>query len=256
MVNTACVGRRRFVSWRAVLRDQLKLLEDLQKVDLELHETEQILSALPEKIRSMKEDVARVETLLDAERARLEDVRLYKEGREEELRQDQDALGKTKAKLSQIRTSKEYMAVQREFDANKKMIGERDEEVSKLKAAIEETQESIAKHEAELEELRTHIAEEEQQTQARIQELEAQVAGTRQERERMADQIEIRLVRKYDQIRRKRQGLAVAPADDGVCSGCHMQLPPQLYNTLHLGGSIEHCPTCRRIVYIPVTDDN
>jgi uncharacterized protein len=35
----------------------------------------------------------------------------------------------------------------------------------------------------------------------------------------------------------------------GTCGGCHMTIPPQLYNILIRGNSIESCPNCHRIIY-------
>jgi predicted nucleic acid-binding Zn-ribbon protein len=34
-----------------------------------------------------------------------------------------------------------------------------------------------------------------------------------------------------------------------------MQLPPQLFNILQRGSTIEHCPSCQRIVYFEEEDE-
>jgi predicted nucleic acid-binding Zn-ribbon protein len=36
---------------------------------------------------------------------------------------------------------------------------------------------------------------------------------------------------------------------NGTCQGCNMNIPPQLYNVLQRGVSIEICPSCSRIIY-------
>ena len=46
-----------------------------------------------------------------------------------------------------------------------------------------------------------------------------------------------------------RRGLAVAPVQNGTCQGCNMNIPPQLFNQLQRGDSIELCATCNRIIY-------
>jgi hypothetical protein len=46
-----------------------------------------------------------------------------------------------------------------------------------------------------------------------------------------------------------RKGLAVVAVKDGTCRGCNMRIPPQLYNVLQRGNSLELCPTCNRIIY-------
>ena len=238
------------------LREQLKLLEELQQVDLQLSETEESLAALPQKLQSLKDDVARVEKLLEAERGQLEEALAYKAGRQQEIKEEQDLLQKTKSKLAAVRTSKEYLAIQREFEANRKMTGEREEEVAKLMEAIEKFQTSIASHEEELQELRSHVEQEEAETEKAVGELQARAKAQRADRDGMAAAIPKSAMRKYDAIRRRRGGKAVVPAARGVCTGCNMQLPPQLYNIIQAGDTIEQCPNCQRIVYFPDPDEN
>jgi len=36
---------------------------------------------------------------------------------------------------------------------------------------------------------------------------------------------------------------------NGTCQGCNMNIPPQLYNQLQRGDTIELCGTCNRIIY-------
>jgi hypothetical protein len=46
-----------------------------------------------------------------------------------------------------------------------------------------------------------------------------------------------------------RRGLALAPVSNGTCRGCNMNIPPQLFNVLQRGTTIETCPYCHRIIY-------
>lgn len=229
--------------------EQLKLLEELQKADLGLQETEEALQSLPVRLKSMQKDVDSVEGLLDGERGQLEEVQRYRAELEQAIRNDQAQLNKAKAKLTQVRTSKEYMAIQREFETNRRLVGEREQEMVKLDQAIEQTKKSIEKHEQELAELRNHVAEEARDTELKLQQLRDSVEEQRGVREVTAGRVKKQLLRKYDQIRRLRGGVAVVQAEGGVCTGCRMHLPPQLYNLLQRFDSVEQCPTCQRIVY-------
>ena len=44
-------------------------------------------------------------------------------------------------------------------------------------------------------------------------------------------------------------GVGVAAVRRAVCQGCHMNIPPQLYNELQRRDSIKNCPLCHRIIY-------
>jgi predicted nucleic acid-binding Zn-ribbon protein len=200
----------------------------------------------------MKDDVQRIEAILGEEREQLQETQAYKSELEDAQAHDRDLLAKTKSKLASIRTSKEYMATQREFETNRKLTSDREDEISKLDVAIKEKEAVIAEKEQQLDELRSHVADEAKETEGRLVDIEATAKGQRAVREQKSEAIQKGLLRKYDRIRRVRQGTAVVPATDGVCTGCRMQLPPQLYNILQRQESIEQCPNCQRIVfYVP-----
>ncbi len=230
------------------MREQLKLLEELQQIDAKLQEIESALSSLPAKLESLKEDVGRVEGLLQGERQQLAEVVHYKEERETSVKADHDQINKSKAKLSQVRNSKEYMASQRELEITRKSASEREEELIKLMEAIEQFQCSIEVHEEELKALKDHVIEEEKETAEKIALLERAKKEQHVERDRMAATIQKDVLSKYEMIRRRR-GLAVVAARHGVCSGCNMHVPPQLSNILQGGNTIEYCPSCQRIIY-------
>ncbi len=230
------------------MREQLKLLENLQQVDADLHEKEQALSSLPAKLQSLKTDVSRVEVMLQKEQLQLEDSQRLRAELEGGIKTNQDQLNKSKGKLTQVRTSKEYMATQREMESTRKSNQEREDELLKLMEAIQASEKSIGVHTEELDALKGHVREEEAETQEKISALQLEVDKLKSERDGMAKGIRRDVLAKYDVIRNRR-GNAVVPARRGVCTGCHMKLPPQLFNIMQRENSIEYCPSCRRIVY-------
>ncbi len=62
-------------------------------------------------------------------------------------------------------------------------------------------------------------------------------------------QIRKELLKKYETIKGKRNGLAVVLVWKEVCGGCHMNIPPQLYIELQRSTDLLSCPNCNRIIY-------
>lgn len=235
------------------MREQLKLLEQLQKVDLEITEYTQSLTSLPAKLRSLKEDVQRVETMLQAEQDQLTEAQRYRRELDQIIKLNQDQQNKSKVKLAQIRNNKELLATQRELETSRKSGQEREEELTKLETAIKDSEDKVRAHEADLQALKAIADEEERQTETKLKELRQKIEQNRTKRRGMTSGIDKDLLRRYETIQ-KRRGNAVVPARHGVCTGCNMHLPPQLFNTLQAETSIEHCPSCQRIVYF-VSED-
>jgi uncharacterized protein len=230
------------------LKEQLTLLEELQQHDARLQEQENTLKTLPEKLQSLKANLARFEAQLDRERQTLAETERFRRDLESQLKTDEGAVQRSKNKLQQVKTSKDYMAAQREVESTRKLIGEREEELLKLIEALETTRTTLATHEKDVAELRAHVAAEEAATDARLAEMRGKLDQERTVRDVVAARVRPDILKKYSTIRIRR-GLAVVPVLKGVCQGCHMTIPPQLYNLLQRGTSVETCPNCNRIVY-------
>src|SRR5262245_19327325 len=196
----------------------------------------------------MQADLQKVEDLLSQERAQLGETERYKADQEAALRNEEQLAQKAKIKLQAVKNTKEYMASQRELETTRKLAQEREEEVLKLLGAIEESKKNIAAHEVDVGVIREAVEKEEDAGRKEIAKLEGQLAEERRGRDQVAAGVRPDVMRRYASIRMKR-GLAVVPVKNGTCQGCHMSIPPQLYNTLQRGKSIETCPNCNRIVY-------
>jgi len=230
------------------LREQLKLLEELQKHDARLQEIEGQLKTLPEKLDSLRRNLAKVEKMLQAEQDNLAQVEKWRREQEAQLRQEEEQIVKAKTKLAAVKTSKEYMASQREVENTRKAVAEREVEVLKLLEAIEQSKKSIEAHAVDVNALRAEVEQEEAVINGRIAELKSQADTLRAERDAYVAEIKPDVLRRYNHIRMRR-GLAIVAVTDGVCQGCHMAIPPQLYNILQRRNSLELCPTCYRIIY-------
>jgi predicted nucleic acid-binding Zn-ribbon protein len=230
------------------LKDQLRLLEDLQQHDAKLQEMQTALDAIPARLKRSKADLQRVEDMLTQERTQLAETEAYHRDQQRELANEEQLMQKAKIKLQAVKNSKEYMATQREMESTRKMASEREEEVIKLLAAIEEFKKKIAAHEADVNVIREQVAKDEAEAQSKVAEMQAQYDAAKKERDELAKAVKPDIMRRYSSIRLKR-GLAVVPVKNGTCTGCHMNIPPQLFNQLQRAISIETCPNCHRIVY-------
>ena len=53
----------------------------------------------------------------------------------------------------------------------------------------------------------------------------------------------------YQKIKQKRAEPIVVPVEDSCCQGCHVNIPPQLFNEVKKCKTIIKCPHCSRILY-------
>lgn len=230
------------------MKDQLLLLTELQRHDAKIQELEQMVKAFPAKLEAMGADVRRVEQMLERERAQLTETESWRKRQEDEMRAEEERAVAAKQRAGAVKNAKEYMASERELQATRKSAQERQEEVAKLVEAVDTARKSIAQHEADFVALKEHVASEEQAAREKMGELEKQIADERKLREVAAARVRPDVLKKYSAIRMRR-GLAMAPVKNGTCQGCNMNIPPQVFNVLQRGDTIELCGNCNRIIY-------
>jgi len=230
------------------LKEQLLLLTELQRHDARIQELEQMVKSFPAKLEAMNADVKRVETMLDRERSSLTETESWRTRQEEEMKGEETRAIQAKQRSAAVKNAKEYMANERELQNTRKQSAEREEEVLKLVGAVETAKKSITQHEADFLALKDHVASEEKSAQAKMDELQKQIADERKQREVAAARVRPDVLKKYLTIRMRR-GLAMAPVKNGTCQGCNMNIPPQVFNQLQRGDTIELCGTCNRIIY-------
>ena len=230
------------------MKDQLVLLEDLQRHDARIQEMESSLRALPAKLKMLEADLTTVEVMLEKERQGLAESERYRQEQEAGIKSSESQIGKTKSKLTQVKNNKEYLATQRELETARKTVGEREEELLKLMEALESTKKSIAAHEGDVARLRELVERERDATGGKIAALEKELATAKGGRDHLCKRVRADVLKRYSSIRMKR-GLAIVPVHEGVCRGCNMAIPPQLYNQLHRVNSLETCPNCNRLIY-------
>jgi predicted nucleic acid-binding Zn-ribbon protein len=232
------------------LRDKLKALEELQKVDLETNELRAEAESIPRRRAEIETAVGEARGAYDAEKARLQENEKERRQLESLLGMERDKVKKWEGRLGEIRTPREYAALSREIDIAKKSNDTQQEQIKTLAAAAGEIQKGLdAREEA--------LAEREEDAHAQLEalrkkgaEFEERLVALEKKRAETAKKVDPGLLGKYEQIRRRRAGIAVAPVEGSTCKGCNRNIPPQLSIVLQRANSIETCPNCHRIIYV------
>jgi predicted nucleic acid-binding Zn-ribbon protein len=164
--------------------------------------------------------------------------------------EDQTArLKDRQVKLMNVQTNREYQSLLREIEEAKKTNNSREEEVVRLMEQAEADQKTIVDGLALCEEEEDQLGTISKQIAAKAKEMAANKAKIEKERDDKAKKISVAHLKKYELLRAKRNGVAVVGVANGVCQGCYMNIPPQLYNDLLRDQDLLSCPTCNRMLY-------
>jgi predicted nucleic acid-binding Zn-ribbon protein len=230
------------------VREQLVALAKLGRIDSSTVELDRELREIPKEVDQLRESVALLEGLLARERSELAQAQKLGEQQSELLREANDAVSRAKQKAAKAKNAREVEAVERELEANRKGIKDREAERDKLTAAVTQVSTSLSQHEAEFAGLKEMLASKSAEADARIAVLEAKRKEALHGRDEVAALIPRDIVSRYDAIRGRRL-TGVAEVRDGICQGCRMAVRPMQYIVIQREEGVERCANCQRFLY-------
>lgn len=152
-------------------------------------------------------------------------------------------------KMMQVQTSREHQALLKEIEESKRVIKRNDEEILKIMVEMEEDENKVTELEKILIGEETLLSEETTSVLKKIKKITSKRKTIVTKRNKLAKELNGSLLKRYNILIKKRNGLAVTKAISGVCQGCHMSVPPQLFNEILKGEQLHFCPTCQRVIY-------
>jgi len=231
------------------LKEQISLLIKLQKNDSEIERVKINKKKLPERIISLDEEFRRVSSKVEEERNKFEKLKRAHGEEEEKLKRGVENLKKTKDKLLEVKTNKEYQAMLKEVEIAEGRNSEVEDRIIGVLEEIDYIKEKIKIREEELSAYRLTYEKERHGVEKDMDSIDAELLTCQKNIGDIREKIDADFLKKYEGIKGIRNGLAVVPVWDGVCGGCHMNIPPQMYNELQRSENLISCPNCNRIIY-------
>ena len=143
---------------------------------------------------------------------------------------------------------KELAGLQREIASLKARRSRIEDDGIAALDAIEEAQETRAEARAVLDRERAATDEKRERLGAAAAALERDIARADGERERCRARIDGALLARYDDLRRRKGGVAVARVRGDVCGACRVNVPPAARKRALDPESPAPCPNCERIL--------
>ncbi|MDA3902159.1 MAG: C4-type zinc ribbon domain-containing protein [Desulfuromusa sp.] len=234
------------------MKNKMNLLRDLQEIDQEISAIETTRHGYRSELDAFEADVVRVQEMLDQLNQEVAQLQQTEAELQQGLLKEQDNVRRVEARLPEIQTQKEYVAVLKEIDIAKKSNKDVEEQMRAQLQEISVLEEDIAEKEGELKAIQEKSEARGAELKQLLTESEAMLLKRTQTRESVAAALPASLLRKYHTLFKRRGGMALALASNGACLGCNMQLPPQQYNKLLEVAEIQNCPHCNRILYVEV----
>ena len=233
------------------VRDQIKKIIELQKIDGEIHNLKIELKEKPAILAQLKEEFELRKGVLAAVEEKLKFVQVARKEKELELKTQEDQIAKANAQLSQIKTNKEYTAKISEIEhikADKSIIEE------KILTSYDESDAvnaEIEKEKVKVDEEEKNYLAKKKQTEGDVKVIEDRIKVLDSQRNQATDGIDSSFLNRYERILRHKDGIAIVPVQgEGSCGGCYMNVTHQQINEIKMNKELVECEMCSRILYL------
>ena len=239
------------------MREQIEILASLQNADREIKEKSGAKGALLAEIEKREEEVQAKNAELATVRAEWAEKDKLRQEKEQLLQEESRKATDKRMRMNRIKNIKELQALQREIDQTKLSNAQLEEELIKLMEELEACAASLGAKEEELKKLEDAWRERRGEIEAQVVGIDRAVADASAVRQSIATQLNGELIGRYELIFSRRGGMAVVAVSEGICQGCFMNIPPQLWNEIIKSEKLILCPSCHRILYYkpPVPSD-
>lgn len=232
------------------IKDQIKKLVDLQKIDAEIYNVQAGLTEKPALIEESKKKFESAKANLNQLEEKFKGIQLKRKGLELEMKSKEDDIVKANTQLTQLKTNKEYQVKLNEIvsiKADQSIFEEKIllsyDEADGIQGEIGKEKVVVAAQEKQYLARKKEIEDEIKLMEDRVNVLESQ-------RKQLLPDVDRTLLNRYEKILAHKDGLGIAPLNGTSCGGCHMNVPQQTINAIKMHDQLIECEICQRIMYL------
>jgi predicted nucleic acid-binding Zn-ribbon protein len=231
------------------MHPDLERIIHLQRLEDIAEQARRALADEPLRQLALTDMLAAAQKSLDEERARLAQNQAVRRDIEKELAMQQGRLSKFKGQLMEVKTNREYQAMQKEIEVAQHEIQKQEDqllermlEFDEITRQVKQAESGFARDKAAVQEQRTALA-------AQLAAAQATLSKVAADRESLVPTISAPVMAMFERVLKYRKVSAVVSIKEGRCGSCQVRLRPQTVNELRKNEIIFQCESCQRILY-------
>jgi hypothetical protein len=231
------------------LKENLLLLIKLQDCDSHLVKLSAKKKTLPENIEKLDKEFSLFKEEIEKNKTKYDELKARHTENESKIKKINEGIVKTKERMLEVKNNKEYQAMLKEIEIAESSRSEIENQIISLLEELDKLSVLVKKDEEILKQNKNKYEQEKKAIEDDLNAVDADVAKWKQERIDLQNNVPDDLLATYERVKKRNKGIGVTSVWKSVCNGCHMNIPPQLYNELQKSDELISCPNCSRIMY-------
>jgi predicted nucleic acid-binding Zn-ribbon protein len=230
------------------MKESLYKLLELQEIDNEIDALEKIRRDYPSEITRIDQEMDEARRLIQEQRMKREDLEKSQRFHERELTAAMADLKKHQDRLYEVKTNREYDALQVEIEACRGRVTEQENGVLTAEESLEALIPRIQSLEEEFAQGEAEKLKRKEELEARLRSIDSEVQQRRERWETVRLQVIPQAIATYTRLRKGKSGLAVVRVSKGACGGCFREIPPQKASEVRRNNRLIPCESCGRLL--------
>ncbi len=232
------------------VEEQINLLIKLQALDSQLYRLRKEREAKPKLIEELEVRRDREQAAVKVLEEKIKALLLKRKEKEIDFQEKEEQVKKLQLQLYQIKTNKEYQAMQHEIEGFKADNSRLEDEILTMMEEADNLGKELTREKELFAEAQRRLAEDRKKIEGEIATIENEIANLKLQRDELVGGIDKDVLSKYEKILTNRDGLALVPVKSHACQGCFINLPAQVINEIRMKDKIIICENCARMLYI------
>ena len=235
------------------MHPDLERVISLQRVDSAAQDARRRLAEGPEREQTLDGRVETAKSRVAAAKERLAESQNARRTLEKDVALHQGRLSKFREQAMAVKTNQEYHAVQKEIEFAQAEVKALEDKVLERMLDGDELAAALKRAEADSAAEQKAVDAERKAMVTELADLKSSLDRAGVERATLVGALDPQVLAIFELVARRRNGVGVAEARDGICTICHVRLRPQVFNSVRRNDQIIQCDSCQRILYFVPT---
>lgn len=229
--------------------EKLRQLYELQLIDSQIDEIEILKGELPIEVSDLEDDIAGLVTRINRLSGTVQDLQGEIARHQANMEEAATLIERYQHQMDNVKNNREFEALSKEIELQKLEIQLSEKKIRQIKVDLENKQGTLDATEERKERQEKALVTKKVELGQIIEKTEKEEEKLRKKSERARKNIEERLIRAYDKVRKTyRNGLSVVTVERDSCGGCFNKIPPQMQLEISMRKKIIACEHCGRIL--------
>lgn len=231
------------------IKDQIEILVKLQDIETEKSKLLVEMDNVSKQIEVLDLELDTFKKKVEEDELSIKELNKNYRSYESDLEANQTLLTKSQEKLDSVTNNKEYQSILKEIDDIKSKNSQIEDKMIECLQRVDEAEEKLESTQQEYVQLSEKNKIEKESVHNHLNQGKKKTDDLTKEWDTVSKMVDPDMMEQYLALKEKIKGSVIAPVNNSVCDGCHMNIPPQMYNELQRFDSLKYCPFCYRMIY-------